>query len=41
MKLFDVYPLYDINVVKGKDARYGTTRDRNTWTSTAGTPSSA
>ena len=35
MKLFDVYPLFDINIVKEKAAMYGTTKVRNTSTSTA------
>ena len=33
MKLFDVYPLFDVNIVKGKAATYGTTKVRNTLTS--------
>ena len=33
MKLFDVYPLFDVNIV-----RYGMTKGRNTWTSTADMP---
>ncbi len=32
MKLFDVYPLFDVHIVKGKAATYGTTKARNTLT---------
>ena len=35
MKLFDVYPLFDINIVKGKAAMYGTIKVRSTSTSMA------
>ena len=35
MKLFDVYPLYDINIVKGQGCKV-----RNIWTSTEAMPSS-
>ena len=38
MKLFDVYPLYDINIVKGQG--YGMRTVRNIWTSTEAMPSS-
>lgn len=30
MKLFDVYPLFDINIVKEKVVMYGMTKVRNT-----------
>ena len=44
MKLFDVYPLFDVNIVKGQGTkvwddkgqeylgRFGTTRARSIWT---------
>lgn len=41
MKLYDVYPLFDINIVKVRAVRYGTTRVRNTLTSMAVMPLSA
>lgn len=41
MKLYDVYPLFDINIVKVRAARYGTTRVRNISTFMAVMPLSA
>ena len=38
MNLFDVYPLFDVNIVKGKDAMSGTTRGRSIWTCMAAMP---
>ena len=35
MNLFDVYPLFDINIVKGKGCHVWTIKVRNTSTSTA------
>lgn len=29
MNLFDVYPLFDINIVKGKGCMYGTKTEQN------------
>ena len=40
MNLFDVYPLFDINIVKGKAAMYGTRTVPNTSTSTVAMQSS-
>ena len=41
MKLFDVYPLFDVNIVKGKGCKVWTTRVRSISTSMAGMPLSA
>ena len=38
MKLFDVYPLFDVNIVKA--AKFGTIKDRSIWTCMAVMPSS-
>ena len=35
MNLFDVYPLFNIEIVKAKDAMYGTAKAQNTSTCTA------
>ena len=38
MNLFDVYPLFDINIVKGKVAMYGMKTEQNISTSTEAMP---
>ena len=38
MKLFDVYPLFDVNIVKGNGCKV---RDKSIWISMAVMPSSA
>lgn len=38
MKLFDVYPLFDVNIVQGKVVTYGMTKVRNTLTFTEDMP---
>lgn len=40
MKLFDVYPLYDINIVKGQGCKVWDENGTDIWTSTEAMPSS-
>lgn len=38
MNLFDVYPLYNINIVKGDGCKVWDKTERNIWTSTEAMP---
>ena len=40
MKLFDVYPLFNVSIVKGEGCQVWTIRAKPIWTFTAGTRSS-